>query len=40
MEKTRNADSAEEYTDLRCVQHIVKSAKNARKKSLGKLLSE
>ena len=33
MEK--NVDSVEEYTDQRCVQHMVKSAKNARRKTIG-----
>ena len=31
--KTKNADSVEEYTDQRCLQHIVKSAENARRKT-------
>ena len=29
----KNADSVEEYTDQRCVQNIVKSAENARRKT-------
>ena len=34
MEKTRNADSVE-FTDQRCVQHIVMSTVNGRKKTIG-----
>ena len=35
MEKTRNADSVEEYTEQRCVQHMIKSAENPRRKFAG-----
>ena len=35
MEKTRNANSVEEYTDQRCVEDIDKSAENARRKTIG-----
>ena len=34
-EKTRNADSVEEYTDQKCVKHMIKSAENARRKIIG-----
>ena len=35
MEKTRNADSVEEFTDQRCVQHMVMSTVNGRRKTIG-----
>ena len=35
MEKTKNAYSVEEYTDQSCAQHMVKSAENARRKTIG-----
>ena len=35
MEKTRNADSVKEYTDQRCVQHMVKNTENARRTTIG-----